>query len=138
MHIDQTGQVGTTVHSAMDCGRGPQGQVAVYLGDGHFDRAIAKNLKHQGTIEFDVGLHQHSRRRHLTQQLMHRRGVGPGFGIGGTALQDGLPRIGQAHHHAAHRQAIKQKFMQFRHCFPFAGADKRAVHRFSRCGAAPF
>ena len=102
---------------------------------------LEQDTDQQGDIAagiVDVGLQQHSRRRHLTQQFMHRAGVGPSFGIGGTALQDGLPRIGQAHHHAAHRQAIKQKFMQFRHCFPFAGADKRAVRRFSRCGAAPF
>ena len=87
----------------------------LYFDHGQLQRAIAKNLHHQGTIEFDVRLHQHRSCGHLTQQMAHGLWVCAGFGIGRTAFEHLLPHIGELHQHATHGQTIEQKFMQLRH-----------------------
>jgi hypothetical protein len=112
VHVDHVGQARVGRQLADDLGGGAQAQVGLGLGHGHLHRAVAEDLQDQRAVELDVGLHQRGRGRHLAEQFGHRRRVGAGGGVGGAPRKDLLPRIRQAHDHAAHRQAIEQEFVQ--------------------------
>ena len=114
VHVDHLAQAGVWRHLAHLRARGSQTEVRLHLHHAQLDRAVTENLQHQCAVELDVALHQHARSGHLTQQLTHRRRIGPRLGIGGATRQDVLPGIGQAHQHAANGQAFKNEFMEFR------------------------
>jgi len=90
---------------------GAQAQVGLHLGHGQLDRAVALDLQDQRAVELDIGLHQRGRGGHFAQQVGHRGRVAARLL---AAAQDFLPAVGQAHQHAAHRQAFKQEFVEFR------------------------
>ena len=97
-------------HLAHHRGSGTKAQVGLHFGHGQFHRPIAHDLHDQRTFELDVGLHQGGRRRHFAQQFGHGCGIAPGLL---APAQNVLPGIGQAHEHAAHRQAFKHEFVEF-------------------------
>ena len=112
-HVDHLAQGGVVGHLAHLGAGGAQAQIRLHLDHAQLDRSVPKNLQHQSAIELDVALHQHARCGHLAQQLAHGRGVGTGFGVGSAPRQNILPGVGQAHQHAAHRQAFENEFMEF-------------------------
>ena len=114
-HIDHLAQPGIGSDVAVDGGGSAQAEVRLHLRHRHLHRAIPEHLQHQRAVELDVGLHQHTSRSHLAQQLLHGCGIGAGGRIAVAALQDLGPGIGQPHDHAAHGQAFKQKLVEFRH-----------------------
>jgi len=91
-------------------GGGAKGQVRLNLRHGHLYGAVAKDLQHQGTVELDVGLHEHGRGRHFTEQFAHGRGEGLAVF---TAAQHLVPAGGQTDQHAANRQAFEDEFVEF-------------------------
>jgi hypothetical protein len=75
-----------------------------------------------------VGLHHQAGRRHLAQQ---RTQLGCMLPIALPALQQRAPFVGDAHEHAAYRQAFEEKLAQARHvstAWPPQGVD-RALSR---------
>ena len=111
--IDHGAQAGASRHLALHGGRGAQAQIALHFGHCQLDRAVAMDLQDQRAIKLDARLHQHARRRHFTQQRLHWQRVGAGGAVGGAARQDLGPGAGQAHDGAAHRQAVKNEFVEF-------------------------
>ncbi|MPM78820.1 hypothetical protein SDC9_125835 [bioreactor metagenome] len=109
------GQIGLTHQRC----RGTQAQVRLHFGHCQLDGAVAHDLEYQRTIELDVGLHEHTSRRHFAKQGTDGLGVGAGILVAGTALQDFLPGVSQANNGATHGQAVKNEFMQFRHANRF-------------------
>jgi len=114
VQVDQLAERGILGHLTHLGAGGAQTEVGLHLGYSHLDRAVAKDLQDQGTVELDIALHQHAGRRHFAQQLAHRRRVGTGTGVGGATGQDVLPGVGQADQHAAHGHALENEFVQFR------------------------
>jgi hypothetical protein len=60
-------------------------------------------------------LHQHAGGRHFSEQFAHGRRVCASGCVARAPAQDFLPGFGQAHDHAAHRQAVKNEFVEFGH-----------------------
>ena len=94
-------------------GGGAVGQVGLHLDHREPHRPVAEYLQHQRAVELDVGLHQRAGRGHLAEQGAHRCREGVARLL--AAREQLLPRVGQAHQHAAHRQAFEEKLVQFRH-----------------------
>ncbi len=109
-HIDHVRQRRVVGHRPLHVGGGAQAQVGLHLGHGQLDRAVALDLQDQRAVELDVGLHQRGRSGHFAQQVGHRGRVAARLL---ATAQDFLPAVGQAHQHAAHRQAFKQEFVEF-------------------------
>ncbi|MNS69084.1 hypothetical protein D3C72_1023890 [compost metagenome] len=130
VHVDHVGQARVGRQVADHLGGGAQAQVGLGLGHRHLHGAVAEDLQDQRAVELDVGLHQRGRGRHLAEQFGHRRRVRAGGGVGGAPRKDLLPRIRQAHDHAAHRQAIEQEFVQLAQNGIFLSVPAR-VRRFS-------
>jgi hypothetical protein len=117
VHVHHLAQCSGVRHFTHHRRRGAQAQVRLHFGHGHLDGPVTEDLKDQRPVELDVALHQHPGGRHFSEQFAHGRRVCASGCVARAPAQDFLPGFGQAHDHAAHRQAVKNEFVEFGHAW---------------------